>query len=266
VSIREGFMVRHIICALIWFSGLLGSTGAHAQTPVATSTRSQSLPAYLLVVGKTTDRAKIGAYASALPPIYAENNAHYLAIGAAGRGVTWLEGPWRDRSVILAKFPSADQIDRFWWGDSYRAAIRKRDRAGVFSVVSVQGITALPFEGIGTGYLIIMTAQRDPSAAQSALAAQAARIFSEGVVASGGIMMTANEAGGFSSLEGDSVFDRYAVAMWPSVGARDAYLASPPARRAAMLRQRLGLSVVAAANGVSQNQTPPAATSQSPPQ
>ena len=83
------------------------ASGAFAQTPVAQGASPN--PSYLLVVGKTTDRVKIGAYAAALPPIYAANNAYYLAIGGAGRGVTWLEGPWRDRSIILGKFPSRSQ-------------------------------------------------------------------------------------------------------------------------------------------------------------
>ena len=83
-----------------------------AQTPTNPN------PGYLLVVGKTTDRAKIGAYAASLPPIYASLDGYYLAIGASGRGVTWLEGPWTDRSVIFAKFPTRAGGDAFWWGEA----------------------------------------------------------------------------------------------------------------------------------------------------
>lgn len=219
-------------------------------------------PSYLLVVGRTTDRTKIGAYAAALPPIYASNSAYYLAIGGAGRGVTWLEGPWQDRSVIFGKFPSRAQIDNFWWGDAYRAAIRKRDNAGVFSVVALEGVIPLAFEGTGTGFLIIMTAQRDASAAQARLAAEAATTLTQGVRNSGGVMLVSTDSGQFTSMEGDSVFDRFAIAAWPTLTARDAYLAGSAGRRAARLRQGLGLSAMASANGVPRTQAPPAATPQ----
>jgi uncharacterized protein (DUF1330 family) len=217
------------------------------------------LPAYLLVVGKASDRTKIGSYAGALPPIYASNRAHYLAIGGAGRGVTWLEGPWRDRSIILGKFPSRSQIDSFWWGDAYRAAIRKRDNAGVFSVVALDGIAPLSFEGPDTGFLIVMTAPRNSNASQVALSQRAAISLKEGVQRSGGQMMTSVDLGRFTSMEGDSVFDRFIVAAWPTLAARDAYLASSQGRQAARLRRGLGLSAVAIANGVARTQAPPEA-------
>ena len=62
--------------------------------------------------------------------------------------------------------------------------------------------------------------------------------------------------------QGDTVFDRYSVAAWPSVSQRDAYLTSSAARRAARLRRKLGLSAVASAEGVARTQAPPAATPQ----
>jgi uncharacterized protein (DUF1330 family) len=255
------FMFIGLLCAT---TALLSST-VGAQTPTTPQTTQTQLPGYLLVVGKTTDRAKIGGYAASLPPIYASNNAYYLAIGGAGRGVTWLEGPWQDRSIIFGKFPSRAGVDAFWWGDAYRAAIRKRDNAGVFSVVALQSSVATPFEGLGTGYLIVMTASRDTSPTQIALSERAAVSLEAGVVSNGGVMLTSNRAGDFTSMEGDTVFDRFTIAAWPTLAAREAYLASPAAHRAAQLRQRLGLSVVASANGVPKTQAPPAATASTAP-
>lgn len=217
-------------------------------------------PGFLIVVGKTTDRAKIGGYAGALPPIYAANNAYYLAIGGAGRGVRWLEGPWTDRSLILAKFPSRAGVDAFWWGEAYRSAIRKRDNAGVFSVVAQEGVGPLPFEGSDTGYLIVMTSLRDGSPAQARLSARAAQALQTGAERSGGVLLTANSPSGFVAMEGDSPFERVTVIAWPTKAAREAYLGSGAARNAASLRARLGLSAVAAADGVPRNQAPPAAT------
>ncbi len=230
--------------------------------PAPALSQTLPLPGYLLVVGKTTDRAKIGAYAAALPPIYASNEGYYLAIGGTGRGVTWLEGPWQDRSLILGKFPSRASVDTFWWGDAYRGAIRKRDNAGVFSVFALEATAPLRFEGSGTGFLIVMTAPRDTSSSQLALSQRAALALKEGVESSGGQLMTSNSIGHYTSMEGDSVFDRITIAAWPTLEARNAYLRSSAERNAAKLRQRLGLSAVATADGVPSIQAPPAATPQ----
>jgi uncharacterized protein (DUF1330 family) len=227
---------------------------------------SQSeLPGYLLVVGKTTDRAKIGAYAAALPPIYAQNNAYYLAIGSTGRGVTWLEGPWSDRSLILGKFPSRSGVDAFWWGEAYRTAIRRRDNAGVFSVVAITGAMPLPFEGTDVGYLVVMTGPRDASPQQAQASSAAAAALRTAVQASGGVLLTSDQPGAFTAMEGDTVFDRFVIAAWPSLAARDAYLASPAGKRVARLRARVGYSAVVSANGVAHTQAPPAANTEIPP-
>jgi uncharacterized protein (DUF1330 family) len=240
----------------------LGIGLAFGGLTMSTALRAQDLPkpGFLLVVGKTTDRARIGNYAASLPPIYAANNAYYLAIGGAGRGVRWLEGPWTDRSIIFAKFPSRAGVDSFWWGEPYRAAIRRRDNAGVFSVVAQEALAPMAFEGSDAGYLIVMTGRRDNSPAQVLASDQASHALINGVTASGGIMLTSNEIGSFTSMEGDTLFDRICVAGWPTKAARDAYVGSRQGRSATRLRGRLGVSAVAAADGVPRAQAPPAAT------
>lgn len=233
-------------------SALFSPHNLAAQTPTNPN------PGYLLVVGKTTDRAKIGAYAALLPPIYASLDGYYLAIGAPGRGVTWLEGPWTDRSVIFAKFPTRAGADAFWWGDAYRAAIRKRDNAGVFSVVAIEGVGPTPFEGAGSGFLIVMTGSTGKGPADQDASARAAASLIDGVKSSGGKLVNAPSIGQFTPMEGDTVFDRFVVAAWPSLAARDAYLASGDAAEAKRLRALAGISAVAAVNGVPRNQAPTA--------
>jgi uncharacterized protein (DUF1330 family) len=231
---------------------LLAPNNSLAQTPTNPN------PGYLLVVGKTTDRAKIGAYAASLPPIYASLDGYYLAIGAPGRGVTWLEGPWTDRSVIFAKFPTRAGADAFWWGEAYRTAIRKRDNAGVFSVVAIEGTSPTPFEGAGAGFLIVMTGSIGKGADEQGASDRATASLVDGVNRSGGQLINSPGVGQFMSMEGDTVFDRFVVASWPSVAARDAYLASADAAEAKRLRQLAGISAVASANGVPRNQAPTA--------
>jgi uncharacterized protein (DUF1330 family) len=235
------------------------SSPLNAQTPPMAGATQAQVPGYLIVVGKTTDRAKIGAYAAALPPIYASHNAYYAAIGGAGRGVTWLEGPWQDRSLIFARFPSRSEIDAFWWGEPYRAAIRKRDNAGVFSVLALSGDVPFEAEGAGKGYLIVMTATKDASEQQAQRSANAAAELIRTVTSSGGLILAAKDKTQFTALEGDTLFDRVVIAAWPSLAARDTYLASGDWRRTNARRGQLGLSVVISANGVPRNQAPPAA-------
>jgi uncharacterized protein (DUF1330 family) len=238
------------------------SSTVYGQAPLASANLASDSPGYLVVTGKTTDRTRIGAYAAALPPIYASHGAYYLAVGAAGRGVNWIEGPWKDRSVIIAKFPTRMAVDAFWWGEPYRLAIRKRDNAGVFSVAALQGTAAPPYEGEGVGFLIVMTAPRDSTREQLSLSARANAALGQGVIASGGTLLTSSEPGQFAAMEGDTVFDRFTLAVWPTAAARDAFVSGVSWQRALRLRKRLGLSAVATANGVSRPQTPPAANSQ----
>ena len=122
LSAVEGIEMVHKVTASVFALRLLALglsiLGALAPNISLAQTPTNPNPGYLLVVGKTTDRAKIGAYAASLPPIYASLNGYYVAIGAPGRGVTWLEGPWTDRSVIFAKFPTRAGADAFWWGEA----------------------------------------------------------------------------------------------------------------------------------------------------
>lgn len=234
-----------IIKALFLASILALSAPALAQT----QDNQVQQTGLLLVVGKSTDRARIGGYVAALPPLYAAHNAYYLALGSTGRGITWLEGTWQDRSLVLARFPSRAEIDTFWWGEPYRSAIRKRDNAGVFSVVALTSTAPLILEGADTGYLIVMTGRRDNSQEQARQSDAAASALRKGVTDSGGVLLTSTQGGPFTLMEGDSVFDRFIVAAWPSLAARDAYLSSRAARQSTRMRQRLGMSVVASANG-----------------
>lgn len=216
------------------------------QAPAPSVTASEALPGYLVVVGKATDRARIGTYAASLGPIYGTHNGGYLAVGAGGRGVRWLEGPWADRSLVIARFVGRSDIDAFWWGEPYRAAIRLRDRAGVFSVVALdgQGVQAPPAPG--SAYLLVMSGAPSGTPAAKAALERADAALRAGVARSGGAILTAP---GFSALEGDTLFDRVVLASWPSAAARDAWLASREARAARRLREKAGLSVVAAADG-----------------
>jgi uncharacterized protein (DUF1330 family) len=160
--------------------------------------------------------------------------------------------------VIFAKFPTRAGADAFWWGEAYRTAIRKRDNDGVFSVVALEGTGPTPFEGAGAGFLIVMTGPTGKSAAEQEASERAAASLIDGVKRSGGQLVNAPGIGQFTPMEGDTVFDRFVVAVWPSLAARDTYLADTDAAEAKRLRGLAGISAVASANGVPRNQAPTA--------
>jgi uncharacterized protein (DUF1330 family) len=199
-------------------------------------------PGYLVVIGKGTDRERMMAYSRALPPVYAKAGGRYLAIGGPGRGVEWLDGPWRDRSLVLARFDGLPQAQAFWWGEDYRQAVRLRDAAGQFTVVAVPG--AAPDAGAPAGaYLVVATVTRDAEAY-----AEYRRAFEALLAAHGGRVLAGGDAGAYVALEGDPLYDRVAIAAFPSRAAQDAFLADPRAAEVAALRGRAGLALVARAD------------------
>jgi uncharacterized protein (DUF1330 family) len=253
---KIGMSLRICAAFTLMLAGIMIGLGSPAWA------QTSERPGLLLVVGKSTDRARIASYAASLPTIYASHQAYYLSIGGSGRGVTWLEGPWKDRSIIFAKFQSRSDVDAFWWGEPYRAAIRKRDNAGVFSVVALESTVQTFPEGPEAGYLIIMTALQDDQLRSRAASERATAALADGVRETGGIMLTGSQAGGFTALEGDTLFHQISIAAWPSKSGRDAYLASRAGKAAARLRHRSGLSAVATADGVPRSQLPPATADQ----
>jgi uncharacterized protein (DUF1330 family) len=224
-------------------AGLLAAGG----TPMnqAAAAPPPTGPGYLLVIGKGTDRERMMAYSRALPPVYAKAGGRYLAIGGPGRGVEWLAGPWRDRSLVLARFEDPAAVLAFWWGDDYRAAVRLRERAGQFTVVALPGAAddaarTAPPEAV---YLVETTVTRDADAY-----AAYRRAFETLLAAHGGRVLAGGAAGACTALEGDPLYDRVAIALLPSRAALDALLGDPRAAELAALRERAGLSMLAVAN------------------
>jgi uncharacterized protein (DUF1330 family) len=233
-------------------AALAGLALSAALAPGAAS--ADELPGYLIVVGRGADPARMGAYARSLPPIYAATNGYYLSIGGKGRGVRFLKAPWDNRSVVLARFGAYADVDRFWWGEAYRASVRLRDGAGAFSVWKVRADRQTPFEGADAGFLITLMSPEDTARADAW-----ARDYAAAVTAAGGAMMAAPAPEALFALEGDTVFDRIALAGFPTRANRDAFLASPAARRLDARRDRAGYALAVATDGVPRTAPPPAA-------
>lgn len=229
-------------------SALAASAAAGVLTPPtrAAAQNVASRPGYLLVTGRSFDPARVRQYGAALPPVYASAGGYYLGIGGQGRGVEWIEGPWRDRSLVLAVFPDRAAVETFWWSPAYRAAVPLRDRAGVFTVSALEGTGPVPHQGAGSAYLVTLLASGSDGRRTEA----AAEAYRTAVARSGGTVMTSTDAGAPLPLEGDSAFDRVWIAGWADAAGRSGFLASSAARTARRLREAAGFSVVATLNGI----------------
>lgn len=193
----------------------------------------------LLVVGRLLDFPRMGAYSKALPPVYARYGGTYLAMGGPGRGVEWLDGPHRDRSLVLARFESVEAVQRFWWSPEYRAAAKLREGAGAFNVVALGGRAADAAPPGGT-FLVTLAITLDAAAADAWHAAHA-----EEMAARGGRLVATAAPGELRLLEGDPPWDRVAIAHLPTAAAADALLASPRAAELRLARDRGGIACVA---------------------
>jgi uncharacterized protein (DUF1330 family) len=127
---RRGLVV--LCCGAV-----VGSAAAGVrQNPVADAAR----PAYLFVMGTTTNADVIGRYARTLPPIYQEFGGFYLAVGNTSRNLLVLAGKFQRESIVLARFPASDGPNALWWSPQYRRSARMRAGAGIFDVVKLRGI------------------------------------------------------------------------------------------------------------------------------
>lgn len=92
-------------------------------------------PHFLFVHGDTEDPAKMRAYAQALAgsALYPRHEGRYVAFG---KPAALLEGAWPEsRNLVLARFPSRAQAERFWHSEAYQAEVKPlRAGAGRFDV------------------------------------------------------------------------------------------------------------------------------------
>jgi uncharacterized protein (DUF1330 family) len=178
----------------------------------------------LIVIGRTLDRAQMGAYAGALPPLYAAAGGRYLGLGGPGRGATCLAGACEGRSAVVALFPDKAAMDGFWWGDEYRKAIRLRDKAGVFTVFGAP-VTGRPLDDPEKKSRLLL--------AFSAGAGDKVHPDLEAALAKAGAVVLAGAPGdALIPYEGDAPWSRVTAASFPSQAALDAFLKSAAAKRA----------------------------------
>lgn len=112
---------------------------AQAAAAQPAATQESRRPAYLFVMGTTSNAEVIGRYARTLPPIYEKFAGRYLATGRVGRNLLVLEGSFQPESIVLAKFATPEGPNEFWWSPEYRQSAEMRQGAGIFDVVKLKG-------------------------------------------------------------------------------------------------------------------------------
>ena len=220
----------------------------------ANAQAEEPTPGYLLVLGRSTDRAKIIQYSMTLPPIYAATGGRYIGIGRPGGGVTCLAGLCEGRSAVVATWADDKKISAFWWGEAYRQAVKLRDNAGVFTVVGLKGqANVTPFEG---GALLVanFAVATEPASALAWLASAA-----EG----GARLLVKPETTAFTPLEGDALYNRVALVSFASKDARDKFAAAEATK--ALIKNSTGTSLIALIAIDEPAPPPPAQSSPAPP-
>ena len=139
-----------------------------------------SQPGYLLFLGHTLDMEKMGRYSAAVSAVYQQYGGTYVGIGGPGRGTELLEGAWFDHSIILARFPSSEDVSKFWHSPEYASVKLLREGGGVFHAFSLNGENREPPEG-QAAYLISIYRPFDAEAYAAVSEAEAEKIESRGM-------------------------------------------------------------------------------------
>ena len=95
--------------------------------------------AYMLVMGKNYQAKDLGAYAQALPSIYAKYGGEYVSFAT---DVDVAEGTYQYQSLIMSGWPSESAARKFWDSPEYAEARKLRDGIGEFDVIIVPALTA----------------------------------------------------------------------------------------------------------------------------
>jgi uncharacterized protein (DUF1330 family) len=235
-------------------AGLVGGAAraqAPAQAPAPSGTPDPATvrPGFLFVTGFSTNREVMGQYARTLPPIYQKYQGYYVASGGPGNGVTVLESDWTPRSVILAKFPTVEAVNEFWWSPEYRHSAALRAGAGAFTVVRLKGRPGDVARPRGKpAYLIGINEIRDP-AKNAEYGKAALPLLQE----HGGRVIAGGSRKDIELLEGEFGNKTVTVVEFADLAALRAFYNDPRYQAIIPVRQAAGDSTVIEVDGVAQS-------------
>jgi uncharacterized protein (DUF1330 family) len=108
-----------------------------------TSVSEADRPAYLLVIARVTDRAKMAEYGRRLAELelYARHGGFYRFIGPPAADME----NWGGESAVCAQFPSRAAAEAFWHSEEYQQLVKPiREGAGTFHVALFDGAPVIP--------------------------------------------------------------------------------------------------------------------------
>ncbi len=94
------------------------------------------MPAYLIIEGEITDRAKWAAYRAAVLPLIVRFGGTRLTQGA---GVRSLEGRGARPAFAMFEFATPEAIERFWHSPDYQPVKALRQGAADLDIFIVEG-------------------------------------------------------------------------------------------------------------------------------
>ncbi len=121
-----------------------------------------------------------------------------------------LEGAWFDHSIILARFPSSEDVTKFWNSPEYAEVKALRKGGGIFQVFSLKGENAEPPEG-HPAYLISVFRPFDADAYEAIAAQEADKLSGRNMY----YLATAGE-GDSDRVEGDLVNFNFSIIACPT--------------------------------------------------
>jgi len=129
------------LIALGYFAGQLspGLSVPVQSVQAATSNVSEEAvltPAYLIVTGTDYDQEALVPYVKALAPLYKKFGGSYVAVS---RDYVVLEGEHEYDSVLIAKWPSLEMAEKFWWSPEYAEVRKLREGNGTFNAIAFEG-------------------------------------------------------------------------------------------------------------------------------
>jgi uncharacterized protein (DUF1330 family) len=224
------------------------AVGAATASMLAIPANAQQAPApdpapgYMLVMGTTKKPEAMAEYSKLLPPIYARFQGYYVATGRKDATMTLLEGTFRNQSVVLARFPTVETVNEFWWSPEYRAAAKLRidADAGSFTVIRLKGRAGEGDRPLGKpGILIGIEAVKDPVKLRE-YGAKAGPL----VRAHGGKIIAGGQRKDIESLEGNFGNFQVTVVRFPSLQGLRTFYNDPAYQEAIKIRQAAADSLV----------------------
>ena len=203
-------------------------------------------PGFLFVTGFATNTEVIAKYARTLPAIYEKFSGYYLASGSPGHGVNVLEGDWEPRAIILAKFPTVESVNAFWWSPEYRASATIREGAGQFDVVRLKGRPGDLARPTGKPAYIVGMIQIRDAAKNAEYGKQALPL----VLGAGGKVLAGGSRKDIELLEGEFGNKSITIVQFPDLAALRGFYHSREYQAIIPIRQASGESVVIELDGV----------------